>query len=139
MPYRLSERSLKRLEGVHPRLVRVVEVGLGYSPHDFAVAEGVRKLERQRELVARGSSLTLNSRHLVQADGWGHAVDIVAVGDLDGDGDIDAQDRARTWDRRIYTMIAVSLKVAADELKTPVRWGGDFRAFFDGPHFELVG
>ena len=38
---------------------------------DFAVTEGLRTLERQKDLKARGLSQTLKSRHLT-----GHAVDV---------------------------------------------------------------
>jgi peptidoglycan L-alanyl-D-glutamate endopeptidase CwlK len=136
--YFLSVRSNERLLGVHPELVRVVKLAIAYSPHDFMVSEGVRGLTRQRELVANGSSMTLHSKHLLQLDGFGHAVDLVAVGDLDHDGEIDAQDKALTWDTKIYSGIAGAMKQAAKELSVGIRWGGDFRKFFDGPHFELV-
>lgn len=143
MTFALSQRSRSRLVGVHPDLVRVVERAIKLTVVDFTVAEGVRTLARQRELVARGASLTLHSKHLVQADGYGHAVDLVAVGDLDGDGDIDAQDAALTWEPRFYRAIATAVAMAADELGVRVRWGGSFktrdgRPWFDGPHFELV-
>ena len=73
----LSERSLKNLTGVHEDLVKVVkradelcaEAGL-----DFAITEGLRTLARQRQLVARGASMTMKSRHLT-----GHAVDFVPL------------------------------------------------------------
>ncbi len=73
----LSERSLKNLTGVHPDLVRVIEfaAGLGVS---FIVTEGMRTIERQKQLLAAGKSRTLRSRHLS-----GHAVDLpshIAVG-----------------------------------------------------------
>jgi peptidoglycan LD-endopeptidase CwlK len=125
------------LQGVHPLLVRVVELASRYSPYAYVVSEGVRSPKRQGELVFRGSSRTLASKHLLQPDGYGHAVDVVAVGDLDGDGDVDAQDRARTWDPVIYTGIAGAFARAAEELGIKVKWGGAFKTFFDGPHFEL--
>lgn len=138
--YSLSPRSRERLRGVHPDLVRVVELALAYSQYDFAVSEGVRSLTRQADLFAKGASMTMRSKHLRQPDGYGHAVDLVAVGDLDKDGDIDAQDRKRTWRVEIYWSIADAMKRAARELGVRIRWGGEFKGnFFDGPHFEMVG
>lgn len=70
----LGERSLKNLWGVHPDLVAVVKRAIQITRTDFAVIEGVRTKERQKELVRKGASKTMNSRHLT-----GHAVDIVPV------------------------------------------------------------
>lgn len=127
------------LVGVHPDLVRVVELGIKYSPHDFAVTEGVRSIQDQMVNVSKGVSWTLHSKHLVQADGLGHAVDIEAVGDLDGNGFVDLGDKSRTWDPAVYAEIAKAMKRAAAELGVAIRWGGDFGGgHFDGPHYELV-
>jgi peptidoglycan L-alanyl-D-glutamate endopeptidase CwlK len=70
----LGQRSLSRLEGVHPDLVRVVKRAAAISDLDFTVLEGLRTLERQRKLRAEGASKTLNSRHLT-----GHAVDLAPL------------------------------------------------------------
>lgn len=133
-----SQRSRQQLLGVHPDLILVVSRGLLYSPIDFAVTEGVRSSYRQRQLREQGWSKTLNSKHLVQTDGYGHAVDVMAAGDLDGDGDVDAQDKAIAWQRHWYTRIADSMARASAELGIGIRWGGEFKGFFDGPHFELL-
>lgn len=138
MALAFSKKSVAALAGVHPDLVRVLVLGLSYSPHDFAVSEGVRSIERQRTLFDAGTSKTMQSKHLRQADGFGYAADVVATGDLDKDGDVDSQDRSKTWDRDVYSGIAASVKRAADELGVNVRWGGDFKSWFDGPHFELA-
>ena len=139
-----GRKSLASLEWVRPDLILVVSRGLLYTPYDFMITEGRRFLERQKRLVAAGFSWTLNSKHLVQPDGFAHAIDVMAVGDLDADGDIDAQDLSLTWDREIYGEIAKGMKKAATELGRTIRWGGDFKATrsgeprFDGPHFEIV-
>ncbi len=138
MTFVFGSRSRRRLEGVHSDLVLVASRGLLYSTVDFAITEGVRSLERQRGLKAKGFSQTLTSKHLVQDDGFAHAFDVMAVGDLNGDGDVDAQDKSITWDRDLYGEIAKAMKQAAAELGISVRWGGDFKSFYDGPHFELV-
>jgi peptidoglycan L-alanyl-D-glutamate endopeptidase CwlK len=62
----------------------------------------------------------------------------MAVGDLDRDGDVDAQDRSLTWRREWYGEIAKAMLIAAQELRVNIRWGGSFKSFYDGPHFELT-
>lgn len=76
MSFRLSQRSLRNLEGVHPRLVALVREAVALSPVDFMITEGLRTPERQVSLVRAGASRTLNSRHLT-----GHAVDVAALVD----------------------------------------------------------
>ena len=119
--FKLSRRSLARLEGVHPDLVRVVNLAIELTEVDFGVTEGMRTIEKQREYVARGASKTMNSRHLT-----GHAVDLVAY--------VGAEVR---WDWPLYHKIADAMKRAANSLGVPIVWGGDWRSFKDGPHFEL--
>lgn len=118
--FRLSLRSQQNLAGVHADLVRVVVRALEITTVDFAVIEGVRTRDRQRELVGSGASMTQNSRHLT-----GHAVDLAAwVGGI-------------RWDWPLYHKIADAMKAAAAELGVAIVWGGDWRSFPDGPHFEL--
>lgn len=117
----LNERSLSRLEGVHPDLVSVVKRAAELTPTDFIVTEGVRTIARQKQLVAHGASRTMKSRHIT-----GHAVDLAAV--LDGEV---------RWDWPLYAKLADAMKTAADELQIPIEWGGYWRSFKDGPHFQL--
>ncbi len=77
MPYALGQRSLVRLEGVHPLLASVVHRAIAITAQDFAVQEGLRSIETQRLYVKRGASKTMTSKHLRQKDGYGHAVDLV--------------------------------------------------------------
>lgn len=121
MTFRLSQKSLDRLSGVHPDLVAVVKRALEISEVDFAVLEGVRSRTRQEQLFKQKATKTMNSRHLT-----GHAVDLGAyVG-----GSI-------RWDWPLYYRIADAMKAAAAELEIPLTWGGDWKTFPDGPHFEL--
>lgn len=138
MRFKLGRISLSRLKGVHPDLVRVVSLAIEYTTIDFTVTEGLRSLERQRELFEAGKSKTMASKHLVQTDGFAHAVDVVATGDVNKDGYIDAQDKAMIWHPVLYGEIAHAFGIAAVDLDVKIRWGGDFKSFFDGPHFELV-
>lgn len=127
----LDVRSLKRLEGVHPDLVAVVIRAAEISEQPFIVTEGLRTIERQKKLVAAGASTTLRSRHLT-----GHAVDVAAFVDMDGSGDYTSGDNIR-WDWPLYSRIASAMKGAAFQLNVPIVWGGDWKTFKDGPHFEL--
>lgn len=121
MTFKLGKRSLSRLQGVHSDLVKVVERAIQITPVDFTVLEGLRSPERQRQLYEAGASQTLKGRHIT-----GHAVDLGAwVGD------------EVRWDWPLYHKIAAAMKAAAKELKVPITWGGDWKGFSDGPHFEL--
>ncbi len=118
--FKLSQRSIDRLNGVHPDLVSVVKLAIERSDVDFMVTEGLRTKERQRELVAAGASKTMNSRHIT-----GHAVDLVAY--VNG----------IRWDWPLYEKIAKAMKQAAYELNIKIEWGGDWKSFKDGPHFQI--
>lgn len=122
MTFKLGERSKERLQGVDHRLVMVVEKAITLTTIDFTVLDGLRTPERQQQLVNDGFSKTLKSKHLT-----GHAVDL---GALVG-GKV-------SWDKEPYFEIAKAMKQAAKDLEVNIRWGGDFKSFFDGPHFELV-
>lgn len=121
MTYKLGKRSLDRLAGVHIDLCAVVALAIELSEVDFTVLEGVRTKERQAQLVKAGASQTMKSRHLT-----GHAVDLGAL--VGG---------SVRWDWPLYHKIAAAMKQAAKELNVPLEWGGDWRTFKDGPHFQL--
>ena len=119
--FSLGPRSKQRLRGLHPDLVKVVERAIEITDVDFTVLEGLRTPERQKALVEAGASQTLNSRHLT-----GHAVDLGAwVGD------------EVRWDWPLYHKIAAAMKDAAKQEGVSIVWGGGWRTFKDGPHFEL--
>ena len=119
--YKFGTRSISRLQGVHPDLVRVMEKSITNSPHDFSITEGLRTSERQRELVAQGASRTLMSRHLT-----GHAVDIAII-----------KDGKAVWDFPLYQEAADHIKKVAEAEGAPIIWGGDWRGLRDGVHYEL--
>ena len=121
MSYVLSKKSLDRLSGVHQDLVEVVKRAIEITEVDFAVLEGVRSKTRQEQLVKAGASQTMRSRHLT-----GHAVDLGAY--------VGGQVR---WDWPLYYKIADAIKKAAAELNVSIEWGGDWKTFKDGPHFQL--
>ena len=134
----LSDRSRSRLTGVHPRLVAVVERAIQLTNTDFTVLEGLRTTERQRELfnAKPPATKTMKSKHLKQADGFGHAVDLAPVPVR---GQIPWEDKPKFW------AIRNAMFAAAHELGVGLRWGGDWNSngrsddetFYDGPHFEI--
>ena len=99
MAFKLSKRSLARLEGVNPKLVTVVKTAITISKIDFGVICGLRTIEEQRELVAKGASQTMKSKHID-----GNAVDLMAYIGSRG-----------SWEMNLYDDIADAMKIAADE------------------------
>ena len=148
--YKLSKRSLSKLEGVNEPLVDTVKRAIELTKVDFGVICGLRTKEEQQVLVSKGASQTMHSRHLT-----GNAVDLMAYTD-DGRG---------CWELNVYDEIADAMKQAAQETGAKIRWGcawhidsladysgtmeaamGQYidlrraagrRPFLDGPHFEL--
>lgn len=146
--FKLGNRSLSELEGVHPDLVSVVKRAIELTLQDFSVHDGIRTLAEQQELVNRGASTTMKSRHIT-----GHAVDLVPY--------INGKLR---WEWEPIHKIADAVRTAAQDLNVPIRWGGAWdrrltdlddspedivadyaarrrragkRVFLDGPHYEL--
>jgi len=149
MAYKLSNRSLSRLDGVDERLQEVVKLAIKYTNIDFGITQGLRTIEEQRELVAKGASQTMKSNHLT-----GKAIDVVAyIGPR------------ISWEASLYDDIADAFKMAAEEVGVSIRWGAAWhinnitefdgtmqdatteyvelrrsqgrKPFLDYPHFEL--
>lgn len=142
----LSARCELRLAGVHEDLVRVVRNAAAGGAM-FRVTEGLRTPERQRQLVAKGASQTMASRHIT-----GHAVDVLPL--------VDGQP---TFDWQYYFPLADAFRASSIAEGVPVVWGGAWgqlmsdypnakagqaayvarmreqgrKPFLDGPHFEL--
>ena len=115
----MDARSERNLTGVHPDLVKVIRKAR--EKVAFIVTEGARSEDRQRKLVAAGASQTMDSRHRT-----GHAVDVAALVGKDV-----------RWDWPLYRKIADVVKAVAAAEKVKITWGGDWKSFPDGPHFEL--
>jgi len=135
MAYSLGEASRKKLKGVNPRLVKVVERAIELTEQDFSVLEGVRTLSRQKWLYAQGRTRlgpivtwTLKSKHID-----GEAVDLVPY-PLDWN-------TPSKFDAIYDAMIRASF-----ELNIPIRSGMDWdrdgvlreRKESDSPHYELA-
>lgn len=121
MSYHFGERSRRRMDGIHPDLRAVMDRAINITPIDFTILEGLRSLRRQRQLVRTGASRTMNSRHLT-----GHAVDAAPI----VNGKV-------SWDWDHYYPLADAIKRAAESLRIDIEWGGDWRTFKDGPHWQL--
>lgn len=128
MAFSFGTRSRNNLKGVNPNLVKLAEEALKVSKVDFMVTEGLRTKERQRQLVAKGLSKTMNSKHLT-----GRAIDVVPY-------PVDWKD----WSK--FVAIYQAFKQASKTTGIKFRWGGDWNMngsykderFLDGPHFELI-
>lgn len=129
MSFEIDKASMAKLKGVHPDLVRVLIRASAMSDIPFRVTEGMRTLDRQKQLVAKGMSKTLNSRHLT-----GHAVDLVPLIDLNDNGKFETNE-LYAWPS--YYKLAPIIKAAAKAERVPLEWGGDWSSFKDGPHWQL--
>lgn len=121
--FKFSPRSLKRLEGVDERIVRVVRRAIDVTPIDFTIVCGRRTTAEQAACVASGASETMNSRHLT-----GHAVDVAPW--ING---------AISWAWGDFHTLAPVILRAAEDLAVPLEWGGNWTAPHraDGPHFQI--
>ena len=130
--HKFSQRSLDNLVGVHPDLVRVVYDVMDLQVMDFTVTDGLRTVEEQKVLFDRGYSKTMNSKHLRQSDGFGHAVDLCPY-------PVDWKDRAR------FGVLAGLMLACSKNNGIKLTWGGDWNhdglindhKFQDLPHFQL--
>ena len=150
MTYKLSQRSLDRMDGVDDKLVAVVKHAITATKTDFGVIQGLRTIEMQKALVAKGASQTMKSKHL---DGL--AVDLMAY--VEGRG---------SWELNLYDDLADAMAEGANAVGCKIRWGAAWhidsigqykgsmeeamneyidlrrsqgrRPFIDGPHFELM-
>ena len=124
--FTLSKKSRRKLKGVHPDLMWVIQRALEISPIDFVVHEGTRTKVRQKLLIARGKAKAGKKgfkvslyKHCRQADGYGHAVDLVPY--YDG--------KLQWEDKNALKMIADAMIRAYNETpilycSTHMRWGG---------------
>lgn len=119
--------SVRNLQGVKPELVLLAQTVMDRAPWPIRVTEGLRTMERQRQLLALRVTKTMNSRHLT-----GHAIDVVPFIDLDRDGKIEAEEM---YHHPLYDELIPIAKAAAEELKIKMTFGYDWG--WDKPHWEL--
>lgn len=144
--YKLGSKSIKKLSGVHPDLVKVVKEAITTSEVDFGVVFGVRTAAEQHELYLKGrtkpgSIVTYKdgyknkSNHQPKEDGYGYSVDLAVWTGVTYD-----------WnDIPKYRLVAKAMLDAAKKLGIKIRWGADWdmdgstsdERFLDWGHFEL--
>lgn len=122
----LTKLSIERLDKVHPKLQAVVLLAALQTDFPFNVSEGVRSKERQEQMYKEGKSKTLKGKHLIQPDGYGHAVDLYPLND----------DRKQV-DWNGFQKLVDAMKSAAKQLGYTITCGHDWKTFKDSPHFEL--
>ena len=142
--YKLSERSLKSLEGVDPNLVKIVKRAIEITEQDFIVIEGLRTKEQMMINYGKGRTPDELAVHGIPASyakpkeakvTWlndpfasnhakGKAVDIVPA--------------PVTWDDiSKFKKINEAMQAAAKELGIKLSYGGDWTKK-DYPHWELA-
>ena len=112
MTFALGATSREHLVGVNVDLARVVRRAIELSEQDFTVFEGLRTAERQAELFDAGASRTMDSYHLPDERGTGHAVDLVPW--IAG---------KPQWQDGPCVVIAKAMHRAAQQFNVPVTWG----------------
>lgn len=126
--FSLSQRSKRNLSKVHPDLVTVINTAIFSSPYDFTVICGTRTQEEQRALFYGNPkrSWTMKSKHLIQEDGYAHAVDLAVL-----TGGYDHQDLSE------LSAINDHIQEVAAQYGVTIKWGGHWKKV-DGYHFEIV-
>jgi len=136
---RFSQRSLDTLKGIHPKLVKVLTEAIKTTPVDFTITNGVRTLQEQQTLYAKGRTtkgpkvtnadgIKNKSNHQIKSDGYGYAIDLYPF----VNGAIDLNDKANN-----LKVIANHIITKAEQLGIKVEWGGNWKSIIDKPHFEL--
>lgn len=150
MAFKLSKKSLSKLDGVEEDIITLAEFAISVSSVDFGISEGLRSVTRQKELVEQKRSQTMKSLHLE-----GKALDVFAY--INGEV---------VWELSVYDDIADAFAMASRAKDIPCMWGAAWtvpdigqwdgtmeqamhsyvdlrrsqsrRPFLDGPHFQLA-
>lgn len=128
MAYKLSKRSLKRLNGVNSLLIAIAVDSIENSPYDFGIPQhgGKRTASEQYELYTRKVS-RLDGYQKRSYHQTGNAFDI--YGYIDGKA---------TWEEKVLKEIADHIiKTAKAQYNVDLEWGGNWESFKDMPHFQI--
>ena len=148
--YVLSEASIEKMKGVHPKLIELMKKAIGDSPYDFKIVQGLRTAEYQNSLYQQGRTKSgkivtkldgynRKSNHQAKSDGYGHAVDIAVCGQYDQNGNyVKCTTDAEMFDNKKLVEISKHIKAVAKDMGLEIVWGGDWKTLYDTPHYELV-
>lgn len=163
MGFKFGPKSIADMEQVHPQLVQAAHFALLNGEVDFGFFEGVRTIEKEVENIKSGASKLKHPEdcmHCLQADGFGHAMDLVPWL-LDTSVEKELQEYRFVWDWPACFKIAKLIQQFAFQNDLTIRWGGvwdiplnklsvnlereveAYKArhkgsdFLDGVHFEL--
>jgi len=128
--FRFSKKSIANMKGVHPDLIKVAERAIELTKYDFGISStSVRTLEQQKDLMKRGASKTMNSRHIPgnNKSDMSCAIDIQVYDETAG----------ITWSIGYFRKVNQAFVTAAIELGVQIELGILWKTFIDGPHIQL--
>jgi len=139
--FKFGKVSEEKMIGLHPDLIWAIRETLNIGIMDFSVVEGLRSKERQKQLLDTGATKTMNSMHLIQPDGYGHAADLYPspINMIK----VKARDPVEI---SRFGVLAGTMKAVAKQKGISITWGYDWdndgetldHSFNDAPHFELT-
>lgn len=137
---KFGDHSIKSMVGTHPLLQKLWNDLIQFV--DFTVINGLRSQRQEEIYIAQGLSKTNNSKHLLQADGYGHANDVAPYPPA---WDDDSKVVLSQWeiDQIHFAGLVKGFALAKGiRIRTGVDWNGDNRkigaGFKDYDHFELA-
>ena len=148
--YVLSDASIEKMKGVHPKLIELMKKAISDSPYDFKIVQGLRTAEYQNSLYQQGRTkpgkivtkldgYNRKSNHQAKSDGYGHAVDIAVCGQYDQNGNyVKCTTDAEMFDNKKLVEISKHIKAVAKDMGLEIVWGGEWKTLYDTPHYELV-
>ena len=148
--YKLSEASVQKMNGVHPKLIELMKLAISDSPYDFKIVQGLRSAEYQNSLYQQGRTkpgkivtkldgYNRKSNHQAKSDGYGHAVDIAVCGHYNDNGIyVKYTTDTEMFDNKKLVEISKHIKAVAKDMGLNIVWGGEWKTLYDTPHYELV-
>ena len=127
MPFSFGKTSRERMAGIHPDLIKVLELAIIITKVDFSIPQygGLRTEQEQLKLFVGGKSKA-DGRVNKSYHQTGRAIDVCAY--VNGKAD---------WSQPHMTMVACAILQAASQLGVKLDWGGLWTNFIDMPHFQL--